>query len=107
MPVTSTPSSFRRTLTLTLLERLCRNDKKAAFVILNKVKNPRSVLGAAKNLSSFTTFRTSLRLRPQNDTPTRSPGSGKGAGQERFEKVNGDVAGLRTSIFVFAGSHLR
>ena len=28
-----------------------------------KAKNPRSVLSVAKNLSSFTTFRTSLRLR--------------------------------------------
>ena len=52
---------------LSFRQRLCRNDQKTTYVILNKVKNPHSVLSVAKNPSSFTMFRTSLRLLPQND----------------------------------------
>src|SRR4030095_7389010 len=42
-----------------------------------KAKNPRSVLSVAKNLSSFTAFRTSLRLRLRMTVKTQSQ-SGRG-----------------------------
>ncbi|MGH7844590.1 MAG: MSCRAMM family protein [Candidatus Binatia bacterium] len=46
--------------------------RKAGKLILDEVKNPRSVLSVAKNLSSLTTFRRSLRLAPENDIATQS-----------------------------------
>jgi hypothetical protein len=53
------------TLILTLsIERLCRNDENAAFVILNEVKN---LMDSIRYTTQI------LRLPPQNDIATQSP----------------------------------
>ena len=66
-----------------------------------QAKNPRSVLSVAKNLSSFTAFRTSLRLSPQDDTEIPDDARRKKVWLqllERFERLELQFESVRMLI---------